>query len=740
MKHDRPTAVPQAFVPGAGPALDSPVPAAPPVGQSPRESRSAANYSSVLALLMLCPLVLLLSSSPAASAPPAATESGVALVNVASDPATGLAYRREPSPRNLVFDAIKQEPLYTVMDIARTPLKPNGAPGLALIDFDRDGDLDLYVTNGPGAANSLFENRLVPDGSLAFVDVAMAVGAGLADQDSSGVCFGDTDNDGDEDLLVLGSGEPSRFLENRLETGSAWFEDHTAASGLGGGNRWSSSCSMGDVNGDGLLDVVVGNTFTDWNQQAAIVALPFAQNEHDQLFVNRGGNLFDEVGAAAGIHDLAAVPPGAATITWAIALVDLDGDGDLDLVHADDQAAIPAARYGGLDRGYIQIFDNDGSGHFTNRTVAAGTNKTGQWMGLTFGDFNCDGRLDLFGSNLGDYMASLLPLPYTRGDSTSRWFLQRPDGSFDDPFSASSALRATPFGWGASSFDYDADGDLDLVFQGGLDVGPFIDASNPGMVLANPGCSADFVWDHDALPSVDHRRRTVQGVAVGDLDLDGYPDVVSVSSADEPDPLPLLPYPVSWGSPIDPPVASWVPIFQPTGNPGEFVWSGFDPDRGTLVVEIASPPAGAEGNRSVSVLPVGTAGLTTGGRVNRSGIGAQVTVTPLRGQPSTRPVLGGSSYASQDALAQPFGLGQAPTATVEILWPGGTRNRLYGVRPGERILFPEIPCSFDGEWSSPAAYRTCVREALIQAEDGGLLDPNGRARLMGSAFRAFAEQ
>ena len=701
-----------------------------------RPPRPAAPRSLLLPLWL--PLAgAILAAVPAAAEPGPVPPPERVFVDVAGDPAAGLAYRRAPSPRNDLFDRIKREPVYTLADIARTPIKPHGAPGVALLDFDGDGDLDLYVTNGPGAANSLFENRIVPDGEPVFDDVAVAVGADLTDQDSAGVCFGDTDNDGDPDLLVLGTGEPARFLENLGGT----FADRTDGSGLGGGPRSSSSCSMADVDGDGLLDVAVGNTFTDWRQQAAIIAEPFAQNEGNQLFRNLGGNAFEDVSAASGIRALAGVPPGFHSITWAIALVDLDADGDPDLVHADDQAAIPPARYGGLDRGYLQVFENDGTGRFTNRTREASTDETGQWMGLAFGDLDCDGRLDLFGSNLGDWMFTLLPAPYTLGDSSSRWFLQRADGSFDDPQPAArGGLRATPFGWGASTLDYDADGDLDLVFHGGLDAGPFVDASNPGVVLRNTGrCSAVFEWDRDALPTVDHLRRTVEGVAVGDLDLDGRPDVVTVSSADHPPPIPLATFSVLYGSVFDPPIASYVETFVPTG-PGTYLWSGIEPADGTLTVELNRPTrVPRHAHRTVTVEPVGTVGVTAEGRVNRSGIGALVSVAP-RGRPAvTQPVLGGSSYASQDALAQPFGLGREPRGTVEVLWPGGTRNRLYGARAGERIRFPEIPCSIDGAWSGPAEYAACVRSALDEIVAAGLLEPGERGRFLASALRAFAE-
>ena len=94
-----------------------------------------------------------------------------------------------------------------------------------------------------------------------------------------------------------------------------------------------------------------------------------------------------------------------------------------------------------------------------------------------------------------------------------------------------SLARATPFGWGTSAVDYDNDGDTDVIFHGGLDVGPAIEAANHGVVLSNPGCSALFEADFEALAgSTDHGRRTVHGMAVGDLDQDGFMDVVSVSN------------------------------------------------------------------------------------------------------------------------------------------------------------------------------------------------------------------
>src|SRR5262249_30784086 len=167
---------------------------------------------------------------------------------------------------------------------------------------------------------------------------------------------------------------------------------------------------------------------------------------------------FSDVSDTSGIRDLAGIPPGAATISWAVAMVDYNLDGKIDIIHADDQGGIPPARFRGIDRGFIHLLQNDGTGHFTDASGPAGfLNHPGQWMGLTFGDFNSDGRMDLFATNFGDYaLPALVPLPYHQGDASSQWFLGQADGTFIDP--GLGALQADPFGWGTSALDYDNNG------------------------------------------------------------------------------------------------------------------------------------------------------------------------------------------------------------------------------------------------------------------------------------------
>ena len=134
---------------------------------------------------------------------------------------------------------------------------------------------------------------------------------------------------------------------------------------------------------------------------------------------------------------------------------------------------------------------------------------------------------------------------------------------------------------------------------------------------------------------------------------------------------------------------------------------------------------------------MGTAGITSGGRVNRDGIGAVVRFTPEGGATVMRPILGGASYASEDSLTASFGLGQADEGTVDVLWPGGVRNRFYDVHASEHVVLPEIPCSYDARWGRRHDYQHCVAQALGELADAGKLPPHMRGRLMESAMRAF---
>ena len=333
---------------------------------------------------------------------------------------------------------------------------------------------------------------------------------------------------------------------------------------------------------------------------------------------------------------------------------------------------------------------------------------------------------------MGDYAFSALGIEMPRGAMSSRWFLGRPDGTFADP--GVGELRATGFGWSTMTPDYDNDGDPDVVYYGSLDGAIHtITADNPGAVLENLGCAAAFRRDAHALAGTDHTRRNVQGAAMGDLNRDGFVDLVSASAFDFPPEVPLTPYPVAHGSAFDA-SARFIEVFSPTPG-GSFVWNGYEFADGGLAVEVSR---GGNGNRSATVRTLGSAGLAPGGAVNRDGIGAVLRFTPEGGALTMRPVVGGASYASQDSLEAVFGMGTAERGTLEVLWPGGVRNRLDDVRAGERLVVPEIPCSFEGAWQSRRDYRRCVVRALDALVAAKALPADQKERFLESAMRAFA--
>ncbi len=635
-------------------------------------------------------------------------------------------YSRERSEHDILYQDIKDKLSITAEELNLTPIKSRGAPGVGLIDYDNDGDVDIYVTNGPGTPNSLYSNQFIETGRNYFIDVAKKANVEIIEKDSSGVCFGDIDNDNDIDLYVLSvAGHDNTLLENQ---GNGTFKDITASSRTGGQGRYSPSCSMGDIDNDGFLDIAVANNGV-WDDQLPL-NIAFDLNQHNQLFKNTGNNTFIDVSAESGFETNAGFPEGAAGFTWAISMVDYDQDGDIDIITGDDQGSVTPAALGGVDSGVIHIFENDGNGNFVDVNAQAGVAISGLWMGFAFGDLNADGYMDFFASNIGDYMPTNF-FPSEPGPFASRWFLGQRDKTFVD--AGVSNLIATSFGWGALFADYDNDADLDIFYHGGLDAGPFIEGSNPGLVLKNDGLG-NFIYDTAALSgSVDHARRTVQGFAAGDLNNDGFIDLVSVSNIDIDHDIASTPY-FQHGADIDH-LAVYFENFT-MNEEGNFEWTGHDFSNGSLVVEINS---GNDTAGHVSINAIGTKGITTQGSVNRSAVGAVVGFTPKGKARVIQPITAGSSYASHNSFTSHFGMADADFGVVDVLWPGGVKNKLYGVKSGDRINLPEIPCSYEQGLENYTQYYRCVKKSLKQLRRAKVVNRSEAYRLKRSAILALLD-
>ncbi|MEL6546576.1 MAG: VCBS repeat-containing protein, partial [Myxococcota bacterium] len=533
--------------------------------------------------------------------------------DIARDPSAGFEYERTPSERVSIIQQVLEEAAaidpdtgeprgyFFPFDTFRSPIKPRGIPGIVVFDADSDGDQDVYVTNGPGTANSLFENQLMDTGVLTFVDIGVSAGVAATDQDSAGAVAGDLDNDGDADLIVLGAPDINRVFEN---LGGGLFNEVTDSAGLGNEEFISQSASLGDIDGDGLLDLFIANG-TDYTRQNAIFE-PFPVdpetgepiNYPNRLYLNRGGLHFEDVSEESGILLQEGFPEGFErfpSMTHVVVMYDYDQDGDIDILSGNDQAFNTPAEFGGTDRGLWHLHENDGSGHFIDVNKQRGVGEAGAWMGVAVADYNSDGRLDFFGSNLGFY-ATAAGANFPAPTYNSRYYLQQEDGSFQD-FVGDNFGGATVFGWGASPFDFDNDGDMDLIFHGGLDIGPIYVADNPGALYENDG-HANFVANQTALAnSTNHNRRIVHGVAVGDLNNDGFPDMLSAANVHYPEgPLgPFEPVGSVWDPQFDEngmPVAGAVllPLTTPTEDPARtLVNPGLGPLlNGNLSVEINS--------------------------------------------------------------------------------------------------------------------------------------------------------
>jgi hypothetical protein len=671
----------------------------------------------------------------AAVAAPTLADGGVTFTDIAQNGGAGIEYARLHSPdRIALFNATTLTPIPfppvpnffpNTQILAGT--RPFGSPGVVVFDYDLDGDQDIYVTNGPGRANSLFQNQFSQNGQATFIDRAISAGVDATAVDSNGVCAGDIDNDGDKDLFVTNAKANNILFRNN---GNGTFTDISAGSGLDiGADQVQVGCSFGDINGDGLLDVTTAVNLANWtNREQTFLPGDHPDLRNNDLFKNLGGGHFEDVSASSGIENIPHVEHGS--WTWVAAMVDIDHDGDIDILNAHMQGAPPQNSDPDDIRGYNRALLNDGTGQFTVHDVDLGLSRLGGWMGYAFADYDCNGLTDFFVSNIGDYMGN--------PGAPSAFYFQQPDHTFTFP-PIGDKIGKTPWGWGASPFDYDNDGDFDLIYHGAGDNHQAFAADNPGALFRNDGlCSASFSYDATAVLR-DHRPREESGVAVGDLNNDGFDDIVSAAGTYFTPTARYFDYTLIVGASG----ALWDTIAKVQVNytsqitPNFLTWDGPEYLEGDLAVEINS---GGNGNKSVQVQTVGGVGTTLLGRVNRDGAGAIIHFTP-EGSTKTaiKPVVLGASFASQDSEVNTFGLGTAARGTLEVVWPHtGIRNRLYNVKAGEKITFPEIPCSFAaGNGATFREYLSCVTDALTDHVDAGHIARGDRTRFLLSALRAW---
>lgn len=394
--------------------------------------------------------------------------------------------------------------------------------GVAIFDYDNDGWPDIFLVNGTtlsgfpakvSPTNHLYHNN--HDGT--FTDVTERAGL-TATGWGQGVCVGDYDNDGWEDIYVTYYGK-NRLYHNLH---GAFEEVATKAGVAGDGNTWGSGCAFVDYDRDGLLDLVVANyarfdlahaappgkyPTCQWKGIAVFCGPRGLLGDKNILYRNLGGGRFENVTQKAGIDKT------MGHFCFSVSSFDFDNDGWPDIyISCDSTPSI--------------LYHNNRDGTFTDVGLFSGVayNVDGReqaGMGSTVADYDGDGALDLFRTNFSD--------------DTSTLYHNNTDGTFSDvTYPAGLASNTQYLGWGAMFFDFDNDGWPDLLQVNGH-VYPEVDTLGLGISYAEPKLlyhnNADGTFTNVSMKAGSGitTPTPARGLAVGDLWNDGRLSAVVVN-------------------------------------------------------------------------------------------------------------------------------------------------------------------------------------------------------------------
>jgi hypothetical protein len=500
--------------------------------------------------------------------------------------------------------------------------------GVALLDYDNDGRLDIFFTNGariddpmpenklPDKSDPKYWNRLYhqnPDGT--FTDVTEKAGLTGMPQNlyGMGVAVGDYDNDGFTDIYVTNYGSNTLYHNN----GNGVFTEVTKTAGVAAGG-WSASAGFFDYDNDGKLDLFV-TRYVDWTfktnrycgeKRPGYRAYCHPDNYDgvtDILYHNNGDGTFSDVSQKAG----SANPNGKGL---GVSFADYDGDGFTDIYVANDSVQ-------------CFLYHNNGNGTFTEVGLLAGVGynedgKTFAGMGIDFSDYDNDGLPDVIVTDLSNERYMLFR---NNGDST-----------FRDVTNRSGVGGATlPFaGWSTRFFDYDNDGWKD-VFVAQSHVMDTIEKTSPNLrylqpplLLRNDNGRFVRVIAGEAF----QKEWAGRGAAFGDLDNDGDMDVV-------------------------------------VSNAGQYAYVLRN-----------------DGGNRQNWLRI----ETTGKKSNRDGIGCRVKVVSASGLTQYFTVNTAVGYQSASDKRMLVGLGSDTTAKlVEIRWPSGAIQKFENVKANQTLQAAE---------------------------------------------------
>jgi hypothetical protein len=514
--------------------------------------------------------------------------------------------------------------------------------GVAFFDYDNDGWQDIFLVNatrlegdpnGPEPSNFLFHNNR--DGT--FTDVTKKAGL-VRSGWGQGVCIGDYDNDGFDDLFVTYWGQNVLYHNN----GDGTFTDVTAKAGLlqtGARPRWNIGCCFVDYDRDGNLDLFISDyvnfdfqvsPLPGANKLCTFYGVPVGCGPQgwaggtNILYHNRGDGTFEDVSERSGVTTPRG-PDDPVTVSdnWipvgsygmGTVAADFDNDGWPDIYVSCDEA--PSL-----------LYHNNHDGTFTEIGVAAGcavseNGSTQGGMGVAVADYDGDGWLDILKPNFSDETVSLY---HNNGNGTF----------YDAVFRAGLAGSTRSIGWGPGFVDFDNDGWRDIFISTGH-VYPEIAArklhityAEPKILYRNLGNGRFEDVSAQAGPGVT-QPKVSRGCAFGDFDNDGDVDVVVNNMNEAP--------------------------------------SLLRNDCKTM-------------NNWLKVKCIGT-------KSNRSAIGARVRVV-TGGHAQIEEVMSGSSYVSQNDFRLHFGLGQAARVDrLEVRWPSGLVERFSNLEVNQLVVVEE---------------------------------------------------
>ncbi|MFQ5715313.1 MAG: HEAT repeat domain-containing protein [Candidatus Scalinduaceae bacterium] len=503
--------------------------------------------------------------------------------------------------------------------------------GVCMADYDNDGFVDIYAVNGAGYThfygkkwwwykdpyNTLYHNN----GDGTFTDVTEKAGVGDSGW-GMGCAFGDYDNDGNPDLYVTNYGANILYHNN----GDGTFTDVTEEAGVGD-EGWGTSLAWGDYDNDGDLDIYIANylvfdkTMNPGEPNSAFrINMPLLMNsklfdgQRNVLYRNNGDGTFTDVTNEAGVGN----SPGK---SMGVVFFDFNDDGYQDIYIANDKS-----------RNVLYL--NNGTGTFTDIGGALGADSPLSGMGVTVGDYDNDGDMDVFST-------------YTQKDTNILYKNTLVNGTEKrKEYSLSKFVDATMnaglgedvsvgyFGWGTEFFDYDNDGYIDLFVANGHGMPDF---DNPrstigqrNQLFRNSG-DGSFL---DVSSRVGYGLRlenSSRGVTMGDYDNDGDIDIFVINNN----------------------------------------------NYATLLQNV-----GGNTNNWLNIELIGI-------RSNRDAIGARVKVVagPLS---ETKEVRSGSGYLSQSDTRLNFGLGGfSRVDLVEVRWPSGITESFRDVKTNQFMAIVE---------------------------------------------------